>query len=68
MLNLHGRNAPSKSIVKPSIRPEEDVIAVEVSEPEPQPYIDVRDRITLKAGEYDIVLCVDVAEVSGYIT
>ena len=65
LLNTNERiNAPAKPVVEPSI-PEEEVV-VEV--PEREPYVHVRDRITLRAGEYDIVLCVDIAEVSGYQT
>jgi hypothetical protein len=64
LLNSNGPTAPVKPIIEPSL-PEKEVA---VEELEPLPYIHVRDRITLKAGEYDIILCVDIAEVSGYIT
>ena len=46
--------------VEPSIP--EDEIFVE----DPEPYTHVLDKVSLKPGEYDIVLCVDIAEVSGY--
>lgn len=47
--------------VKPAIQEEEIVV-----EEQPVPYTHIHDKVTLKAGEYDIVLCVDIAEVSGY--
>lgn len=31
-----------------------------------EPYVGLRDMITLRPGEYEVVLCVDIAEVSGY--
>nr|SVE88643.1 EOG090X06E6 [Daphnia sinensis]SVE89268.1 EOG090X06E6 [Daphnia sinensis] len=46
--------------VEPAIQEEEIVL-----EEQPVPYTHIRDQVTLKAGEYDIVLCVDIAEVSG---
>lgn len=46
--------------VEPSI-PEEEIFSED-----PEPYTHIRDKVTLKPGEYDIVLCVDIAEVSGY--
>ncbi|XP_046647899.1 crossover junction endonuclease MUS81-like [Daphnia pulicaria] len=62
LLNSNGRiSAPAKPVIEPSA-PEEVVV---VEDPEPEPYVHVRDKITLRAGEYDIVLCVDTAEVSG---
>nr|SVE74188.1 EOG090X06E6 [Daphnia barbata] len=41
--------------------PESEIVV----ENEVEPYTHIRDKVTLKAGEYDIVLCVDIAEVSG---
>ncbi len=38
----------------------------EIFPEDPEPYTHIRDKVTLKPGEYDIVLCVDIAEVSGY--
>ncbi|XP_045024974.1 crossover junction endonuclease MUS81 isoform X2 [Daphnia magna] len=46
--------------VEPAIQEEEIVV-----EEQPVPYTHIHDKVTLKAGEYDIVLCVDIAEVSG---
>nr|SVE75130.1 EOG090X06E6 [Daphnia dolichocephala] len=43
------------------IVPENEIVV----EDEVVPYTHIRDKVTLKAGEYDIVLCVDIAEVSG---
>nr|SVE79496.1 EOG090X06E6 [Daphnia magna] len=46
--------------VEPAIQEEEIVV-----EEQSVPYTHIHDKVTLKAGEYDIVLCVDIAEVSG---
>nr|SVE78866.1 EOG090X06E6 [Daphnia lumholtzi] len=54
------RGGVAANPVKPAIQEEEIVV-----EEQPVPYTDIRDKVTLKAGEYDIVLCVDIAEVSG---
>nr|SVE75760.1 EOG090X06E6 [Daphnia hispanica] len=59
-LNSNGRSLAVKP-VEPAI-PEEEIVVEE----QPEPYTHIRDRVTLKAGAYDIVLCVDIAEVSGY--
>ncbi|XP_057364896.1 crossover junction endonuclease MUS81-like isoform X2 [Daphnia carinata] len=46
--------------VEPAIQEEPLVV-----EEQQVPYTNIPDKVTLKAGEYDIVLCVDIAEVSG---
>lgn len=58
--NSNGRNFTAKPS-EPAF-PQEEIVVEE----EPEPYAHIRDKVTLKAGEYDIILCVDIAEVSGY--
>nr|SVE73562.1 EOG090X06E6 [Daphnia atkinsoni] len=57
--NPSAQNVSAKPI-EPAL-PQEEIIVEE----ETEPYTHIRDKVTLRAGEYDIVLCVDIAEVSG---
>lgn len=65
-LNSNGQSAVQKPIevAVPSV-PIHRVVE-RIAEEETDSYSHARDMVTLKAGEYEIILCVDCAEVSGY--
>nr|CAG4647054.1 EOG090X06E6 [Megafenestra aurita]SVE92395.1 EOG090X06E6 [Megafenestra aurita] len=64
-LNSNGQSAVQKPIevAVPSV-PIHRVVE-RIAEEETDSYSHARDMVTLKAGEYEIILCVDCAEVSG---
>nr|CAG4637014.1 EOG090X06E6 [Ceriodaphnia reticulata]SVE72942.1 EOG090X06E6 [Ceriodaphnia reticulata] len=77
--NLNGQTSTTASKSQPSLFPNSNghssvttsrpiVLSMpeeEIFPEDPEPYTHIRDKVTLKPGEYDIVLCVDIAEVSG---
>lgn len=58
---------PTQAVMPKVVIPDEVIPEIDerIVVDEQETYIHVRDKVTLKAGEYEIVLCVDCAEVSG---